>query len=578
MFKHKYLFIIISGILFSVPFIFPELNILSFFSGVPFFVILFGEMQSSKKNKTIKYTCVFGMSFYLPVYIWFLWMYPMEQTGVTPAQSAFIVIAAWLGFPVLQTVAMLILPIGLKIFRKIFKNKNTDIFFIPVLTACLYVILEWAQSWFFSGLTWAKLSISQYKNLFFIQSVSLFGTYFTSFVIVFINAAVALYLLNKLSQSQIEKQCEKSVLKPPFERGWQHEVLTGVCRFPVTTSNSANPRPSGTPFQKRALRENLLIFAVILLYFANSYFGLFRIIYYDYIDRAGDRQKITAQIIQGNISSYEKWEDSGGQSSFEIYKSLIDGYNDEKIDVCVLPETAIPISISYGSATYNRLQNLAANNNITLFTGIIYNNYEEEKKYNAIMAFDKNYDFIKPYGKRHLVPFGEYLQLDKIVTKAFPFVSNMSMFDSVLTPGESADIMTVNGVNYGGLVCFDSIFPELARKSVKEGADILIIVTNDSWFRDSTAIYQHNAQAVLRAVENNRYVVRSANTGVSSFISNTGKILQQSGILQREVLTEDIEIVKNKTVYTIFGDIILYLSCGYIAFCVLIIFKQKLKH
>ena len=142
--------------------------------------------------------------------------------------------------------------------------------------------------------------------------------------------------------------------------------------------------------------------------------------------------------------------------------------------------------------------------------------------------------------------------------------------DSTLTAGENADIMNINGVKYGGLVCFDSIFPELARKSVKEGADILIIVTNDSWYRDSPGIYQHNAQAVLRAVENNRYVIRSANTGVSSFISNTGKILQQSNVLQREVLTENIEIVKNKTVYTIFGDIILYLSWIYIAFCVIL--------
>jgi len=290
--------------------------------------------------------------------------------------------------------------------------------------------------------------------------------------------------------------------------------------------------------------------------------------YYDYIERTGDRQKITAQIVQGNISSYEKWDESEGKSSLEIYKALIEEYNDEKTDICVLPETAIPIGISRGSPTYNILQNLAANNNITLLTGIIYNDYDEDKRYNAIIAFDKNYDFIHPYGKRHLVPFGEYLPLDKIVTKFFPFVSNISLFDSVLTPGESADIMTINGVNYGGLVCFDSIFPELARKSVKEGADILVVVTNDSWFRDSTAIYQHNAQSVLRAVENNRYVIRAANTGISMFVSNTGKILQKSNVLKREVLTEDIEIVKNKTVYTVFGDIILYLSWGYIAFCV----------
>ena len=322
-------------------------------------------------------------------------------------------------------------------------------------------------------------------------------------------------------------------------------------------------------------KNNMLILAVILIYFINSYVGLFRIIYYDYIEKSGERQKITAQIIQGNISSYEKWEVSGFENSLKIYESLIEENTDQKIDICVLPETAIPVGISRGSPTYNYLQDLARNKNITLFTGIIYG--EEDKEYNSIIAFDKNYDFIKPYGKRHLVPFGEYLPLDKIVTKIFPFVSNMTLFDSVLTPGESADIMSINGVKYGGLVCFDSIFPELARKSVKDGADILIIATNDSWFRDSPAVYQHNAQAVLRAVENNRYVIRSANTGVSAFISNTGKILQKSNILQCEVLTENIKIIKNKTIYTIFGDIILYLSCGYIIFCMGLLIKNKKK-
>ena len=525
MIKHRYLCIFISGILFSVPFIFPELHILSFFACVPFFIILFGEIKKGKKNKAARYTFIFGMSFYLPVYVWFLWMYPMEQTGVTPLESAFIVIAAWLGFSFLQTLVLLILPIGLKLFGNINANKN--IFFLPVLTACLYVISEWVQSWFLSGLTWGKLSVSQYKNLFFIQSVSVFGTYFTSFIIIFINSAFALYILNK------------SYKKISIEK------------------------------------NNLLILAVVLLYFANSYFGFFRI--YLYESSENKNQKITAQIIQGNISSYEKWEFSGTQFSFDVYKSLTDENRDENIDICVFPETAIPTSIRKNSELYCQLLALAEENGVTLFTGIIYNdgNSDESKRYNAIMAFDKNYDFIQPYGKRHLVPFGEYLPFENIITAVFPFVSNISLFDAVLTPGESSEIIKVNGVNYGGLVCFDSIFPELARKSVKDGADILIIATNDSWFWDSPAIYQHNAQAVLRAVENNRYVVRSANTGVSSFISPIGEILQQSNVLQREVLTGEIQIVKNKTIYTICGDIILYLSWGYIMFCVVLFFRKK---
>ena len=518
MLKRKYLFIFISGILFSVPFIFPQLYILSFFSAIPFFIILFDEIKNNKKNKAIKYAFIFGMSFYLPVYIWFLWMYPMEQTGVTPIQSAAIVIAAWLGFPLLQTFVMLILPLGLKIFRKLYEK---NIFLFPILTACFYVISEWVQSWFMSGLTWAKLSVSQYKNLYFIQSVSVFGTYFTSFLIIFINSAIAVYILNKN-------------------------------------------------------KKNLLIFSVILIYFINSYFGYLRIMYYyNYDEKAGETKKITAQIIQGNISSYEKWEIAGMENSLKVYKNLLEENIGENIDICVFPETAIPALVYNEGKLYENLYDLAKENDITLFTGVIYSS--EENEYNAIMAFNKNYDFIKPYGKRHLVPFGEYLPANKILKKVFPFISNMTLFDAVLTPGEGPDIMNINDINYGGLVCFDSIFPELARKSVKDGADILIVVTNDSWFRDSPAIKQHNAQSVLRAVENNRYVIRSANTGISSFISNTGKILQKSEVDQRTVLTEEIKIIKNKTIYTICGDIILYLSWIYVAFCIILLIKTNLN-
>ena len=521
LFKRRYLFVFVSGLLFSVPFIFPELCAVSFFSCVPFFMVLFDGLKNRKKNKAIKYTIVFGAGFYLPVYIWFFWMYPMEQTGVTPMQSLLIVVVAWLIFPILQSFVLLILPLGLKFFKKI------NIFLFPALTAFLYVITEWVQSWFMSGLTWAKLSVAQYKNLYFMQSLSLFGTYFASFVVIFINACFAVYILNKSYKTASIKN------------------------------------------------NNLLILAAVLLCFFNLYFGYFRIMYYDHVEKSRERQKITAMIIQGNISSYDKWDNI--ENSFDIYSSLLEenASEDENIDICVFPETAIPISVKQNSPTYNRLHNLAAANDLTLFTGIIYYDDIKDKRYNAILGFDKNYESIPPYGKRHLVPFGEYLPAEQILTTLFPFVSNISLFDSAITPGEGANIMAVGGVGYGGLVCFDSIFPELARKSVLEGADVLIIVTNDSWFRDSPAIYQHNAQAVLRAVENNRYAVRSANTGISSFISPTGKILQESEVLCQEVLTEQIEIVKNKTVYTRFGDIILYLSWLYMIFCIIFRFSKK---
>ena len=445
------------------------------------------------------------MSFYLCVYIWFLRMYPMEQIGVSAAESLLIVISAWIGFPVLQTLVFLILPLGLKIL------KPENIFAVPITAGCLYVLLEWVQSWFLSGLSWAALAVSQYRNLFFIQSMSVFGTYFPAFIIIFINSALAVFFLNRKNKT-----------------------------------------------------AKKLIFACVLLYSANLCFGFLRVYFY-----SGDYETITAQTVQGNISSYEKWEERGILSSLEIYGELTGEYSGSKVDICVWPETAVPAAVMPGGGLYGSLQGIAEDNGITLFAGTFYSEIieGEQKNYNAITVFGEDLGFVQPYAKRHLVPFGEYLPLENVLTAVFPFIANISLFSSQLTPGDSPNVMYIDGIGYGGLVCFDSIFPELARESVKNGADILIIVTNDSWFRDSSAIYQHNAQAVLRAVQNNRYIIRAANTGISSFISPTGKILQESKVFERTVLTQEAGIIKNKTLYTRLGELMLYLAAGYFAVC-----------
>ena len=511
LYMKKYLVLVISGLLFAVPFFIPQLHLLSFVSAVPFFYIIF-----KNPAKIIKYSVCFGMSFYLAVYTWFLRMYPMEQVGVTPAESLIIVIAAWVGVSVIQMFVFMILPVGLKLIRV----KN--IFIMPVLAASLYVILEWVQSWFLSGLTWGKLAVSQYRDLFFIQSMSVFGTYFPAFIIIFINAAIALYILHRKNNNAAVK----------------------------------------------------LTFACIIIYFANSCFGFFRLYLYNH-----DYEKITAQIVQGNVSSYEKWEDYSIIDQFNIHKDLTERYITPETDISLWAETVVPTVIHHGGGWYNALRNIAADNNITLFAGAFHSEIisGESKNFNAIMAFDTNYEFIRPYAKRQLVPFGEFLPFEGILTSLFPFIDNINLFNARLTPGESSRLMQINGVNYGGLVCFDSIFPRLARQSVRDGADILLISTNDSWFRDSMAIYQHNAQAVLRAVQNNRYVVRSANTGISSFISSTGRVLQQTEVFERTAMTREVGLVSGMTIYTRFGEIILYLAFIYIIACIAVMCSRRLK-
>ncbi|GHV10869.1 hypothetical protein FACS1894219_01070 [Clostridia bacterium] len=436
----------------------------------------------------------------------------MEQTGVTEAQSLLIVIVAWIIFPVLQTAPMLLLPVGL---NKVGRRANG--FLLVGLTASLYVVIEWIQSWFFTGLTWAKLSLSQYYDIYTIQSVSLLGTYAVSFIIVAINAVFALYLI------------------------------------------------------KADGREKLAMGA-IALYFANAYFGMFRVMTFPEPDST-----VKAVVVQGNVSSYNKWEESGVQYSLDRYVELTDNaLEDYDADIVLWPETAIPTRVTQSGSLKNTLSDYAEQRGIKLFTGILY----EDKMLatsNAVMPFGERENAETPYAKRHLVPFGEYLPAADVLTKLFPFVTNISLFDDPLTQGTEANLLTADGVSYGSLVCFDSIFPELARISVREGADIILVVTNDSWFRDSPALYQHNSQSVLRAVETGRTVLRAANTGISSVISPTGEIIARTNADEQATLTAEAGIYSGTTPYVLCGDLMLYASGAVIIWAVIVNVKSRKK-
>ena len=515
--------------MFAVPFFLPQLHWFSLIAAIPFFYIIVDTPK-----KIVKYSVFFSMSFYLAVFTWIFWMYPMEHIGVTPMESLFIVIAGWIGFSIIMTFVFLILPLGLKfIGSKLIAKHPKAVYLLPILAASLYVILEWVQSWFLTGLPWTKLAVAQYRNLFFIQSMSVFGTYFPAFLIILINASIAVYILHRRNKTNFAHFTKRSV--------------------------------------------NCLLIACIIVYAVNFGFGFLRLHFYE---RNHQYETITAQIVQGNIPSYERWIRYTPEQILRIYEDLTEWYTTPETTISVWPETAVPRAFTRNKydennnngGLYNRLRSVAKNNDITLISGVFYRETIDDTThtYNAIMAFDANYEFIPPYIKRQLVPFGEFVPFENVLTRIFPFIENIALFGSSLTAGDSSRLMYVNSVNYGGLVCFDSIFARLARRSVKDGADILIISTNDSWFRDSRAIYQHNAQAVLRAVQNNRYVVRSANTGISSFISSTGRILQQTEVFERVVITQEVGLVQGLTIYTRFGEIILYLAWIFVAVSVVL--------
>jgi apolipoprotein N-acyltransferase len=182
----------------------------------------------------------------------------------------------------------------------------------------------------------------------------------------------------------------------------------------------------------------------------------------------------------------------------------------------------------------------------------------EDTYYNSAILLSAQGKHLCRYDKIHLVPFGEYIPFNKL----------LSFLETIVPIGEFSrgKIFTVFPFpdKFSVLICFEDLFPEISRQFVKRGAGLLVNITNDAWFGKTSAPYQHLQASVLRAVENRRFLVRAANTGISGFIDPGGKIISLLADPQGEerfisaYATQTIYSQEKLTFYTRFGDLFLF--------------------
>jgi apolipoprotein N-acyltransferase len=158
------------------------------------------------------------------------------------------------------------------------------------------------------------------------------------------------------------------------------------------------------------------------------------------------------------------------------------------------------------------------------------------------------------YDKVHLVPFGEYVPLKRLLSFVGKMVAQVGDFSS----GEKGRTLAWGDGQppIGVQICFEIIFPGLARSLVNNGAGVLVNLTNDAWFGRSGAAYQHFSMAVFRAVENRRSLVRCANTGISGFIDPAGRIVTQTALFTDAVVDRRVPILIERSLYTRIGDVL----------------------
>jgi apolipoprotein N-acyltransferase len=179
------------------------------------------------------------------------------------------------------------------------------------------------------------------------------------------------------------------------------------------------------------------------------------------------------------------------------------------------------------------------------------------KFYNAAFLLRPDGSVGGVYRKIRLVPFGEYVPFQRLLFFAAPLTEQVGSF----TPGERAEMLPVDGHRVSVAICYEVIYPSLVRRFVTAGSELLTTITNDAWFGDTSAPAQHFEQAAMRAVEEGRYLVRAANTGISGIVDPYGRVLRQSPVFQPAVIVDEVRLLATTTFYARHGELVAPISC-----------------
>lgn len=405
----------------------------------------------------------------------------------------------------------------------------------PFAVAGLWTLLEFIRAHFLTGFGWVSLGHSQSKNLVLIQIADIAGVYGVSFLIVMVN-----YFLKELWQTFRARQ---HFPKIPANLSWYLPipVLAIALSYGVL---QLTLRPTGTP-------------------------GV-----------AGGSQAVIA-VVQGNIAQEMKWYKPAWSDIMARYQMLTEAAAQESPDLIIWPETSFPGLLWEDKDTFDELKSFVARVGIPLLLGSIVQ--ENGYYYNTAILLSPGGEVVQQYKKIHLVPFGEYLPLRFL----FPFLAHIVPIDD-FTAGKDYTVFefpsgkkALRGRNFSVLVCFEDTLETLTRQFVRNGAELLVNITNDAWFKDTNEPFMHAQTAVFRTVENRRALVRAANTGVSGFIDASGrmfKVLQDENGKKTYVpgyALAKVPFHQEKTFYTRYGDVFILVCIGCLsgAFC----FRNKRK-
>jgi len=422
---------------------------------------------------------------------------------------------------IVAALAMLLLALYLAIYpalmalvtsRLIARAGASALFFAPAA----WVATEFARGVLFTGFPWVPLGNSQVTVLPVAQLASVLGVYGLSALVAYVNASLAFALL------------------------------------------------TGGRARIKAIAGAALILVTV------GAWGTWRV-----ADGSLTREgsPIRIGLIQGNIAQEDKWNPREARRIFTTYLAMTRDAVRRGAEYVVWPESSTPFTFEYESPEGDAaLRELAREVRVPILFGsdqVVRS--QPPELYNSAFLLEPDGRTAAVYRKIHLVPFGEFFPLQRWITFVAPLVQRFAPFSA----GDGPVMLPVGSHRTSTAICYEVVFPSLAREAVAAGSELLTTVTNDGWYGHSSAPYQHFELASMRAIEQGRYLARSANTGISGIVDPYGRVLVKSGIFEQAGMVGEARFLTGRTVYSLVGDVIAYVAVALTAVALVVVRRRR---
>jgi apolipoprotein N-acyltransferase len=262
---------------------------------------------------------------------------------------------------------------------------------------------------------------------------------------------------------------------------------------------------------------------------------------------------LSVAIVQANIPQQLKWQKAYYEPTLTLYRSMTESVQGH--DIVLWPESAIPKYYQRAQEFLEPMAGAADDSGSALITGVPWRQTGSMHYFNSIVAMGKSSGV---YHKQRLVPFGEYVPFEDQLRGLIAFFDlPMSSF-SAGTANQAP--LLVQDFRVSPFICYEIVYPDLVRKYARK-ADLMVTISNDSWFGGSLGPIQHLQMARMRALENGRYLIRGTNNGISAIIDEQGRVVTRSEQFVRQTLTGEVQVMLGSTPFSGIGSTPIIVIC-----------------